>query len=101
MTYNTREGCYSRKKNTNSVDSNMLKRPTIFDVARLAGVSITSVSRVINNSKKVKESVRDKILDAIKKLDYQPSTIAQGLARKKTKTIAIIITDITNPFLRN
>jgi len=79
----------------------MLKRPTIFDVARLAGVSITSVSRVINNSKKVKESVRDKILDAIKKLDYQPSTIAQGLARKKTKTIAIIITDITNPFLRN
>jgi LacI family transcriptional regulator len=78
--------------------NNKSKKATIFDVARLAGVSISSVSRVINNSVNVKSNIKTRILSAIDKLNYRPSLIAQGLARKNMKTIAIIITDITNPF---
>lgn len=75
------------------------KRPTIFDVAKLAGVSISSVSRVINNRQKTKESTSQNVIEAINKLNYLPNIVAQGLATKRIKTIGIIITDITNPFL--
>jgi len=78
--------------------SKSIKRPTIFDVAKLAGVSISSVSRVLNNSTRVTENMRERVLDAISKLKYQPSAIAQGLVTKSIKSIGLIITDINNPF---
>ncbi|MBK8023108.1 MAG: LacI family DNA-binding transcriptional regulator [Chloroflexi bacterium] len=72
--------------------------PTIQDVAELAGVAAITVSRVINNKGYVREETRRKVAEAIAELGYVPNTLARGLRVKQTKTIALILTDITNPF---
>lgn len=64
---------------------------SIEDVARLAGVSITTVSRVINKATTVKEKNRNKVLDAVKELKFQPSVFAQRLASGKSNVVALII----------
>jgi len=72
---------------------------TIKDIAKLANVSITTVSRVINNKTEgVSEETRERILQLVKEHEYQPNAIARGLVTKKTKTLGLIIPDITNPF---
>ena len=68
----------------------MGKNVTIYDVAREAGVSLATVSRVINGSSVVKPKTRDKVLEAIQRLDFKPNQIARGLATSKTTTIAIV-----------
>jgi LacI family transcriptional regulator len=67
------------------------KTVSIEDVARLAGVSITTVSRVINKLPTVKERHRLKVLDAIKQLKFQPSVVAQRLASGKSNVVALVI----------
>lgn len=64
---------------------------SIKDVARLAGVSIATVSRVINKIPSVKEKNRIKVLDAIKQLKFQPSVFAQRLATGKSNVVALVI----------
>ena len=72
---------------------------TIQDIARMAGVSTTTVSRVINNKVEgVSEVTRKRILEIVKETKYKPNPLARGLITKKTKTIGLIIPDITNPF---
>lgn len=71
---------------------------TIYDVAKKAGVGIGTVSRVINDSPQISEATRRKVQKAIKELHYQPHTVAQSLARKKTNTIACIIPFFTGYF---
>lgn len=71
---------------------------TISDVARLAGVSITTVSRVINNNYPVKEETRRKVERAIKELDYKPNLLARSLINKKTKSLGVVVPSITNLF---
>lgn len=72
---------------------------TIQDIAKLASVSTTTVSRVINNKTEgVSEITRKKILKIIQDTGYKPSSLARGLITKRTKTIGLIIPDITNPF---
>lgn len=71
---------------------------TIYDVARKAGVGIGTVSRVINNSPQISPSTREKVLKVIKELKYQPSAMAQGLARKRTNIIACIVPFFTGYF---
>ena len=66
------------------------KNITIYDVATEAGVSLATVSRVINGSSVVKPETRDKVMDAIQHLDFKPNQIARGLATSKTTTIAIV-----------
>ena len=57
---------------------------TIYDVAREAGVSMATVSRVVNGNKNVKENTRKKkVLEVIDRLDYRPNAVARGLASKK------------------
>ncbi len=56
---------------------------TIKDVAQLAGVSISTVSSIINNSKPVSPAVRRKVLEAIEELDYKPNQVARSLVTKK------------------
>lgn len=67
------------------------KTASIEDVAKLSGVSITTVSRVINKFTTVKEKHRIKVLDAIKQLKFQPSVFAQRLATGKSNVIALVI----------
>lgn len=71
---------------------------TIKDIAKEADVSITTVSRVLNNKPDVSIDTRKKIEQVIEKLGYNPNTIARGLVTKKTYTIGLIIPDISNPF---
>lgn len=68
---------------------------TIYDVAGAAGVSLATVSRVLNNPEKVKEATRLRVLKVIKELGYRPNVIARGLASRKTTTVGIVISDIT------
>lgn len=70
----------------------------IKDVARKAGVSISTVSRVINESKIVKPETHEKVMQAIEELGYKPNAIARSLKIKNTKTIGILIPDISNQF---
>lgn len=71
---------------------------TIRDVAQLAGVSVATVSRVLNKSGYVNRETEQKVLDAIQKLHYQPNLVARSLANRRSGTIALILPDITNPF---
>ncbi|NLL41851.1 MAG: LacI family transcriptional regulator [Firmicutes bacterium] len=71
---------------------------TIFDVAKKAGVSISTVSRVINNYPYVKDSTRKRVQKLLDEMDYVPNYNASSLVRKKTKTIAVMLPDITNSF---
>ena len=64
---------------------------TIKDVAKLAGVSISTTSLAINNQPGVKEETRQRILAAVQKLNYHPNRIAQGLVKKKTNNIDVIV----------
>ncbi len=72
--------------------------PTIRDVARQAGVAPITVSRVINNSGYVSQGTRARVEAAITDLRYVPNTLARSLRFKKTRVLALIVTDITNPF---
>ncbi len=70
----------------------------IYDVAKEAGVSIATVSAVINNSAWVSTKLKKKVDAAIRKLDYQPNLLARGLAKKRSHTLGVIVPDIANPF---
>ncbi len=70
----------------------------IRDVAKLAGVAPITVSRVINNSDSVNPATRERVQKAIDELHYVPNTLAKSLRSRQTQTIALILTDITNPF---
>lgn len=69
---------------------------TIYDVAREAGVSMATVSRVVNNNPNVKPQTRKKVFEAIDRLGYRPNAVARGLASKKTTTVGVVIPDISN-----
>lgn len=69
---------------------------TIYDVAREAGVSMATVSRVVNNNPNVKPQTRKKVYEAIEKLGYRPNAVARGLASKRTTTVGVVIPDISN-----
>ena len=71
---------------------------TIYDVAREAGVSMATVSRVVNGNPNVKPSTRKKVSDVIEKLQYRPNAVARGLASKKTTTVGVVIPSVTNLF---
>ena len=74
----------------------MLVTVTIYDVAREAGVSMATVSRVVNNNPNVKPATRKKVFEAIDRLGYRPNAVARGLASKKTTTVGVVIPDISN-----
>ncbi|OAB41121.1 LacI family DNA-binding transcriptional regulator [Paenibacillus antarcticus] len=71
---------------------------TIKDIARIAGVSVATVSRVINESGYVNTDTRKKVEEAIKLMNYSPNEVARSLYKKKSKLIGLLLPDITNPF---
>ncbi len=72
--------------------------PTIYDIASKAEVSITTVSRVFNNSPAVSEKTKKKVEKAIAEMNYIPNAIARSLANKLSNTIGLIVSDLSNPF---
>lgn len=76
----------------------MSGRATIDDVAARSGVSTATVSRVMSGSVPARPETRDRVLAAARELDYRPSGVARALKRRETRTIGLVVTDITNPF---
>ncbi|MGN8644864.1 LacI family DNA-binding transcriptional regulator [Gracilibacillus sp. HCP3S3_G5_1] len=74
------------------------KSITIYDIAKEAGVSSATVSRVIAGNYPVSAKTRKKVLDLVKKYDYLPNAVARSLTKKETKMIGFVLPDITNPF---
>ncbi len=72
----------------------MKRKPTIRDVAKKAGVSIATVSRVFNVSDKVNSETREKILTIISEMKYAPSPAARGFIMKKTEAIGLLLPDL-------
>lgn len=76
-----------------------MKKPiTIKDVAKIAGVSISTVSRVINDSKPVTNEVKQRVLDVIKETGYVPNPLARSLVTKKSQLIGVIVPEVTDTF---
>lgn len=76
------------------------KRATIIDVAKLAEVSISTVSIVVNNKDKyISPELRKKVEDAVEALNYQPNLVARSLKLQQTKSIGLIVTNITSPVI--
>ncbi|TLS52604.1 LacI family transcriptional regulator [Paenibacillus antri] len=73
-------------------------KPTIRDVAAEAGVSIATVSRVLNGKDRVKNSTKAKIEEAIRKLNFQPDQNARSMIKKETKTIGMVVPELSNEY---
>ena len=71
---------------------------TIKDVAKLADVSLGTVSNVFNNLPSVSEEVRSRVLEAATALNYRPNQIARSMRRNRTHSIGLVVPDISNPF---
>jgi LacI family transcriptional regulator len=71
---------------------------TIKEVAREAGVSTATISRVLNNTGYVSSEARQRVLDTVDRLNYRPNAVARSLKQEKTKGIGFIIPDMTNPY---
>lgn len=74
---------------------------TVKDVAKLAGVSTATVSRVINNDHRISENTKHHVMDCIKRLDYRINSIARSLKTSKTYTVGFICPEIPNDFFMN
>ncbi|MDF9855755.1 DNA-binding LacI/PurR family transcriptional regulator [Paenibacillus sp. PastF-1] len=74
------------------------KEITIKDVARLAGVSVATVSRVMNGRDRVSDATRKKIQRIIEELNFVPNTMAASMVNKKTHMLAVVVPEIQNPF---
>lgn len=72
---------------------------TIKDVAKLAGVSISTVSRVINDSKPVSKEVREKVLEIVKETGYRPNDVARSLVTRRSYLIGVIVNDLSNSYV--
>ncbi len=71
---------------------------TIYQVSELAGVSLATVSRVMNNNAKVSDKTRQKVLDAMEQLGYRPNAIAQSLASNRSNSIGLLVSELHGPF---
>src|SRR5260221_2739159 len=71
---------------------------TVHDVARRAGVSTSTVSHVVNNTRFVSDELRERVQAAMRELDYTPNAAARMLTLKRSHTIGLIVSDIRNPF---
>lgn len=72
--------------------------PTIKDVAAAAGVSVATVSRVVNNGPKVGETLRERVRQVMDELGYRPNANARALVTQRSKTIGVVLSELTDPF---
>jgi DNA-binding LacI/PurR family transcriptional regulator len=77
---------------------NKRKKATLTEVAAVTGVAPMTVSRVVNGSGYVSEETREKVLSAVKKLNYRRNGLARSLKRQRTETVGLVLGDISNPY---
>lgn len=85
-------------KKNQSGNSFSKKKTTIYEIAEQAGVSITTVSRVLNNSPLVSESTRALVQAVMQNNHFSPNALAQGLSNNESRSIGVVLPDITNPY---
>lgn len=78
--------------------ANQKESLTIYEIAQLSGVSVSTVSRVLNNSPHVSARTQARVTEVINKYHFSPSTVARALSGNHTQTLGVIISDITNPY---
>ena len=71
---------------------------TLKDVAREAGLTVTTVSRVLNNRGYISDNARERVAKAMKKLNYRPNELARSLQNKSSNTIGVIVPHIRHPY---
>ena len=76
----------------------MTEKITIKDIARIAKVSHTTVSRALNNQSRIRNDTKERILSIAKELNYRPNFVARSLVMRRSKTLGLVITTIANPF---
>ena len=81
--------------------NDMNKQTTIYDISQQAGVSIATVSRVLNDSPKVSAKTKERVLAVIKELDYEPNVFARSLGTGSMKTIGIVCGDVSDIYIAN
>lgn len=86
---------------TGVATSNRQRRTTIGDVARAAGASISTVSRVVNGVDSVDAALAERVRQVIVELGYRPNAAAQGLARGRSGTIGVLVPDLANPYFHD
>lgn len=92
---------YSQSRRTMKKTATRSKLPTMYDVARLAGVSQPTVSRVLNQNDTavaISDDTRQRVLAAIAELGYRPNVLARSLRTQRTQTVALLIADLANGF---
>ncbi len=75
----------------------MVSSPTIYDVARAAGVATSTVSRAFSNPQRVSAPTREHVVQVARELGYEPNPHARALTSRRTQTVAMVVSDITNP----
>ena len=71
---------------------------TLKDVAKETGLTVSTVSRVLNNRGYISSNTREKVYDAMKRLNYQPNELARSLSKQTTNTIGVIVPHIDHPY---
>ena len=71
---------------------------TLKDVAKETGLTVSTVSRVLNNRGYISEETRKKVYEAMKKLNYRPNEVARSLSKQTTNTIGVIVPHIRHPY---
>ena len=71
---------------------------TLKDVAREAGLTVTTVSRVLNNRGYISDNARERVAQAMKKLNYRPNELARSLQNKSSNTLGVIVPHISHPY---
>ncbi len=74
---------------------------SIKDVAETAGVSTATVSRALANPEKVQDTTREKVLEAVQKTGYVSNSLARSFRTKRTRSVVVLVPDITNSFFAN
>ena len=97
---------YNKKRDVSTYNSQRkemgLRSETImniYDIAKLSGVSIATVSRVINNSPKVSEKTKKKVWDVMNEYDYTPNVFARGLGLNSVKTVGLVCPDVSDRYM--
>lgn len=88
-----------REENDRGDEASVGRRPNIRDVAQLAGVAVSSASRVLSDHPDVSPAMRRRVLDAVVQLDYEPDFLAQSLRRGATFSAGFVVRDISSPLL--
>ena len=87
----------SKEKQPNTRETQAGKKPGLRQVAERAGVGLSTVSRVVSNHPDVSPQMRERVLNAVQELGYEPDFLAQSLRRGATNSVGFVLSDITNP----